>query len=726
MKKLNISKALSIILTLAMLFGVASFPALAEETLTAQSKTVSVDDFEYSNDELFAAFVESKMYDYNATAFATSNPLTLLTGDSQTLYMFSVNVIQSVCLNGGSTKVVLDFSDDDLMYTYTDKDGDLIDIAFEKVLERIDFNLILSCLLANYPYELYWFDKTEGILFSPHISFNETQKIAKLTSVTCYFSVSKEYQPSNYNPQSPTVTSDVSKVEAAVKNAKKLVHKNACKTDVEKLTAYKDYILNAVEYNYDAADSNAEYGNPWQLIWVFDNDPSTNVVCEGYAKAFSYLCELSDFRAHDFNCCLVSGVLSDSNVVEPHMWNTVKFDENVYIVDLTNTDSGMVGEDGELFLNAQPDGVGENAYGFQIGSQSVAYAYDEGTLSVYDKSELTLFKNTEPIKLKWLDYWGQELSGDEFPATIESGKTFTKIPKAPDGDENTIFVGWVTENNLYDFLDNNRPITASDVFRAKYSTLSNDLNAVVTLQPNEKGKVTLPRPEISSSKLLLGYIDSTYEIFKEDTLCENNVPIEVAPQYLEFNYDGGPYYSNPNTDDGDLTPWPPNPTNAMLVEGVQIRTSLEEGNNTLGLRFVSVVDSNLLVLLNTVDGISNVKYGAFLAKDSILQGEELNSQTKRAFKMVSEKIYRTSTELQDSYQRFTACVVNIPKEDLKTKIVIRPFVEYTDRSGVVRYIYGEQYAGADIYSVAQMAYENTEETKEVKDYLYENILSKAS
>ena len=30
------------------------------------------------------------------------------------------------------------------------------------------------------------------------------------------------------------------------------------------------------------------YGDPWQLIYVFDDDPDTNVVCEGYAKAFKY------------------------------------------------------------------------------------------------------------------------------------------------------------------------------------------------------------------------------------------------------------------------------------------------------------------------------------------------------------------------------------------------------------------------------------------------------
>ena len=60
---------------------------------------------------------------------------------------------------------------------------------------------------------------------------------------------------------------------------------------VRHLNNLKSYICDAVTYDDAAADdsTNTPYGDPWQLISVFDSDPNTNVVCEGYSKAFKYL-----------------------------------------------------------------------------------------------------------------------------------------------------------------------------------------------------------------------------------------------------------------------------------------------------------------------------------------------------------------------------------------------------------------------------------------------------
>ena len=57
---------------------------------------------------------------------------------------------------------------------------------------------------------------------------------------------------------------------------------------------FKNEICNLVDYNNAAADSSTQtaYGDPWQMIWVFDENAETKVVCEGYSKAFQYLCDL--------------------------------------------------------------------------------------------------------------------------------------------------------------------------------------------------------------------------------------------------------------------------------------------------------------------------------------------------------------------------------------------------------------------------------------------------
>ena len=49
-------------------------------------------------------------------------------------------------------------------------------------------------------------------------------------------------------------------------------------TDYEKLLAYKDWICRAVSYNTNAAATNSFVRNsdPWQVIYVFDGDPSVS------------------------------------------------------------------------------------------------------------------------------------------------------------------------------------------------------------------------------------------------------------------------------------------------------------------------------------------------------------------------------------------------------------------------------------------------------------------
>ena len=71
-----------------------------------------------------------------------------------------------------------------------------------------------------------------------------------------------------------------------------------------------------MSYDQSSAGGGASYGDPWQLVYVFDGDPSTNVVCEGYAKAFQYLCDLTRFDG-DVTCRTVSGTMNGGAVRRP-------------------------------------------------------------------------------------------------------------------------------------------------------------------------------------------------------------------------------------------------------------------------------------------------------------------------------------------------------------------------------------------------------------------------
>ena len=104
-------------------------------------------------------------------------------------------------------------------------------------------------------------------------------------------------------------------------------------------------------------DYTGGYGNPWQVIYVFDNNPLTNVVCEGYAKAFQLLCNLSNFENASVKCYTVTGEMAGGTGSGGHMWNIVTMDDGLnYIVDITNSDTGSVGQDGKLFMAGNSSG----------------------------------------------------------------------------------------------------------------------------------------------------------------------------------------------------------------------------------------------------------------------------------------------------------------------------------------------------------------------------------
>ncbi len=257
------------------------------------------------------------------------------------------------------------------------------------------FNLdaLMQRMLSEMPYELYWFDKTEGIGMSYGVSLSGEILTVKNLKLSMY--ISQAYAKINeggatYDPFTAD-TARTSAAKRAVENATQVVAANNAKSDHEKLKAYLDYIKDAVSYNNEAANNNATpYGDPWQLIYVFDGDKNTNVVCEGYSKAFKYLCDLSSFSESDLFCSLVTGTMTVGTSAGPHMWNIVTVGGRNYLVDVTNCDTGTVGAQDKLFLCGAAENVPSKKYTATAGSQSIVYEYDAKTLSDYASSDLKL------------------------------------------------------------------------------------------------------------------------------------------------------------------------------------------------------------------------------------------------------------------------------------------------------------------------------------------------
>lgn len=227
---------------------------------------------------------------------------------------------------------------------------------------------IIDALLVDYPYHLFWYDKTAST------------KYGYDGGVYVYLPVADEFSVATY-------TTDLSKIKSAqvaAANAKKVVNQYAGVSDYAKLCGYRDYICDAVDYYDEAAtDESMPYGNPWQLIWAFDGDRSTNIVCEGYAKAFQYLCDLSSFSG-DIQSHIVNGNAWDQGGSGPHMWNIVTMENGRnYHVDVTFVDSGFA----EAFLCGAAATQYKDVY---LVKNEVYYQFDIETLRVYPDKVLKL------------------------------------------------------------------------------------------------------------------------------------------------------------------------------------------------------------------------------------------------------------------------------------------------------------------------------------------------
>ena len=373
-------KWLASLLSLTMLLSLVPTAAFAaepeEEKQVTVTETVDTLDADLAdNDELFAGYVQQLMYpSYGVSLFADWGSSTGVLNDSEKeIYTQLKSKIESVAANGGSTEFTLDVSSLDITWT-GEEDG---------YKTMLDTSKIIDCLLVDCPYDLYWFDKTAGARWG--MSYSQGS-IYKLTSLTAILYVAQGYQDGNNIAVDASMATTAN---TAAANAQAVVKQYEDKSDYEKLEAYKNKICELVSYNDDAAsNSDTPYGDPWQIIYVFDRDKNTNVVCEGYAKAFQYLCDLSAFN--DAVCYTVTGTMSGGTGAGSHMWNIVTLEGENYLVDVTNSDSGSVGQNGELFLNAPDTGNWDERYGFWIGSKTVSFLYDPYIRDLYGSGILTL------------------------------------------------------------------------------------------------------------------------------------------------------------------------------------------------------------------------------------------------------------------------------------------------------------------------------------------------
>lgn len=241
-------------------------------------------------------------------------------------------------------------------------------------------------LMVDLPQDFYWFDKTSGYQFGADVdsnSFDPTDNSMEIT-LTATFDVASDYMSANNTTVNPQ---KINAAKAAAANAKKIAAKYDDQSSYNKILGYKKEICDLVSYNYAAANTNnpsVSGINPWQLVWVFDGNPDTNVVCEGYSKAFQYLCDLGGVE-----CYTVTGYMNGGG----HMWNIVVLGGESYLVDITNCDgdSGSanvsIGYPDKLLLKGATQSSAANCVFADLGG--LVYQYDANA-DIYPAGLLTV------------------------------------------------------------------------------------------------------------------------------------------------------------------------------------------------------------------------------------------------------------------------------------------------------------------------------------------------
>ncbi len=318
-----------------------------------------------------------------------------------------------------------------------------------------DTQSIIEALLADCPYEFFWYDQTQGG------SFGGTSCSYSIRGNTVTYSVAPVYQAkmivsSDYTDNNNSYKVKRSRhggIDSVTMNAVKIVDKYADKNDYQKLLGYATEIINLVDYNDDAAAGGYSYGDPWQLINVFDGDSSTNVVCEGYSKAFKYLCDLTDFDSDNIECHLVSGTLQSGSTNGGHMWNVVTMDnQKTYLTDVTNSDN-FYGATYYLLKGGSPY-QNDSIYYFN----NAFFIYYDSTISMWGYDILTL--DTKDYSYRMSESHTVTVDSDIKNCKVTPSATSVK------GGEKVILT--VTPNSGYELID----ISASNAKVRKTSNTS--------------------------------------------------------------------------------------------------------------------------------------------------------------------------------------------------------------------------------------------------------------
>ncbi len=361
------------------------------------------------------------------------------------------------------------------------------------------FSSVINALIADIPCELYWLDKTAGV----EISYASNEFTFKFAAAEGYKGASQ-------------YTVDTEKTGAASKaaaNALSIVEKYADRDDLAKLNGYRSEVCGLAEG--DAVSGG--YGDSWQLIYAFDGDTSTDIACEGYSKAFQYLCDMTDFDNTSIKSAVVTGDMDG----EAHVWNIVSIDGVSYFADIMNCDEGRIGSGDPMFLKGAYDPTGDG-FTAKANSEAVSYAYDEAAKNAFPASFLTV--STEDYDLD-----------DDDEGSVKISRTSDKIilGRIRYDDDDSIIVSEDSYISVFvrsrDYVDHKVTIDGKTVELENY----NYVYSCCSFEAGSYGKSELIvelKEDIWDSERLIGYtkltIDEKLSVYERDYEGDEKYPLK--------------------------------------------------------------------------------------------------------------------------------------------------------------------------------------------------------
>lgn len=264
-----------------------SVSADEEEVITVIPEEIHVSENEESNDDLLSDYIQHA-FDENLELIkygpkrGQKNNGSKLTGVNRVVYDIMSGYVKDIAAGRiTSTEFSIPVEELDIKTHYTKEDlgveifvddqfnYDAMNIAFDIAYEGFDILLVNDALMLDYPYEMYWYDKTYtgGIFYSMgYVNIDPYEECIDIVGeMELSYSVAKEFAVEG---EQFTINSSIGQtVTSAINNANRIVRENVSRTDYRKIKTYKDEICTLVSYNNEAAYSgNIAYGNPWQLL----------------------------------------------------------------------------------------------------------------------------------------------------------------------------------------------------------------------------------------------------------------------------------------------------------------------------------------------------------------------------------------------------------------------------------------------------------------------------